>query len=919
MKYIHNMEKSNEKFPSEWFGGKYMGSIKKTKISYILRISSITGVSSNTTFNFKFYGGEEEALRLVEAKKKEDSDKFGLTTNKMRYIDKNTVEVNLTNGKTCFVDAQFVDFVEQYKLYAKEKKDGNTSRHYATCQFKKKQFPFTDLICDYKIVQYIDGNTLNLRLSNLKEFGSVKLEKAIVEKSSIDSVVTQYDFFKMDISKLPHNIWLLGKPAGTIFKRNGSNVYSVRVEDNEGIGHTKTFNIDKYQSDEQAYEDALKWKINTSYEFDVTKNLIRLLSNDVIQIKLNNETMVTDKIFIPLVQKISLFEIRCSYKSNINGKTYCGTMINSKLYGFHRIITRFKMVDHMNHNTLDNRLINLRHVDHSENNRNKTTKNNITGIDYQKDIGTYGSYRARSKFFGREQCKMIYCDDNSKETMEHTQKIAELFKVNMYNIDVNTNEINVMSCCNEDDILFTVQYLTMVYSDSMKNVCYDVTKYISKYGKIDIMPEEIKKMHQKYVYIQMCRLSNIEKKICILGRYLRKLNGEEIDIYKFSHVSDIFQKDFSKMLNFKLQLCDDELEKNTVKTITHRIKGSDSNIAKLLHLKNSKLKLTHDDGSMEIICGKGHTFYCTLNDITNKGTWCYQCTSSKMELFVRELCEKMFKCKFSKVRPSWLIGVNRSPLEFDLYNENLRLAFEIQGEQHYKHIPYMHTKEKFESQQKNDTLKRKLCKQHDITLIEIKYDIKECDVEDYIKSELKKANYVTPQEDSSDDSSDDEIIVDKRNSLKKKSQKILSLIEENEGELITGVFNSGDSKYTIKCSEGHTWCTKAKYILNGAWCHTCGLDVEDKTKDKISNTLKEFNATAKGKALKKKSLEKRSETMLKAKESLRENITHKICSKCKDNKEVSGFGKKNDTKDGYQPYCKTCISDAKKKSREKRR
>jgi len=69
-------------------------------------------------------------------------------------------------------------------------------------------------------------------------------------------------------------------------------------------------------------------------------------------------------------------------------------------------------------------------------------------------------------------------------------------------------------------------------------------------------------------------------------------------------------------------------------------------------------------------------------------------------------------------------------MELDIYIESLKLAFEYQGEQHYKPIAH-HTKD-FEQQQTRDLEKKRACKQvndsshqiltarkHDITLIEV--------------------------------------------------------------------------------------------------------------------------------------------------------------------------------------------------------
>lgn len=61
-------------------------------------------------------------------------------------------------------------------------------------------------------------------------------------------------------------------------------------------------------------------------------------------------------------------------------------------------------------------------------------------------------------------------------------------------------------------------------------------------------------------------------------------------------------------------------------------------------------------------------------------------------------------------RPNWLTNYNGERLELDLFVETLAVAFEIQGEQHYRYIPKFHTSyEAFERQKQHDIEKRILC------------------------------------------------------------------------------------------------------------------------------------------------------------------------------------------------------------------
>jgi hypothetical protein len=70
-----------------------------------------------------------------------------------------------------------------------------------------------------------------------------------------------------------------------------------------------------------------------------------------------------------------------------------------------------------------------------------------------------------------------------------------------------------------------------------------------------------------------------------------------------------------------------------------------------------------------------------------------------------------------KVKPPWLNG-----LELDGYNDDLKLAFEYQGKQHYEWVPYFHKEEKqFDDQQERDQRKYAACSARDVCLIVIPY------------------------------------------------------------------------------------------------------------------------------------------------------------------------------------------------------
>jgi hypothetical protein len=85
---------------------------------------------------------------------------------------------------------------------------------------------------------------------------------------------------------------------------------------------------------------------------------------------------------------------------------------------------------------------------------------------------------------------------------------------------------------------------------------------------------------------------------------------------------------------------------------------------------------------------------------------------SKLEIKAKFILENIFRRPFVKIRPDFLRNdVTGYNLEIDLYNEDLRLGVEINGDQHYKFIPFFHrNKDAFRSQQYRDEMKKVKCK-----------------------------------------------------------------------------------------------------------------------------------------------------------------------------------------------------------------
>lgn len=153
------------------------------------------------------------------------------------------------------------------------------------------------------------------------------------------------------------------------------------------------------------------------------------------------------------------------------------------------------------------------------------------------------------------------------------------------------------------------------------------------------------------------------------------------------------------------------------------------------------------DSKLEYQCGKCDEKCSIIFDSYRRGSGCGNCSKSRSEKLTREIFERIMGCKFPTVRPDFLknpeTGYN---LELDGYNENLKLAFEYNGIQHYQFHDHFHeTEEDFKIQREHDEFKYKRCIEMGIKLISVPHNFN-CynpeELEIFIKDQLFQQQFI---------------------------------------------------------------------------------------------------------------------------------------------------------------------------------
>jgi len=282
----------------------------------------------------------------------------------------------------------------------------------------------------------------------------------------------------------------------------------------------------------------------------------------------------------------------------------------------------------------------------------------------------------------------------------------------------------------------------------------------------------------------------------------------------------------------------------------HCAKNAPRNIGQMQELAASRsgqcLSAVYSTGDLTWKCAFDHTWTATANNVSKHKSWCPKCHINIGEELTRATFQEVFpEHNFERTQAvPWM-----EKLELDGYNEELQLAFEYQGVQHYKRVDYFQqTEEDFKSQQARDARKRQLCEANGCTLLEIPYTIKHGDVRAHVRSLLAALPQPRPIAESTE--SDIEFynrVRVKNSGNTKQFKRATDIIAKKGGTCRSTTYLGYRGPLLVTCGKGHQFETTLESIDQAPsrgprFCPDCG-GTKRQTDDVIQALVSPFGYT----------------------------------------------------------------------------
>lgn len=221
-------------------------------------------------------------------------------------------------------------------------------------------------------------------------------------------------------------------------------------------------------------------------------------------------------------------------------------------------------------------------------------------------------------------------------------------------------------------------------------------------------------------------------------------------------------------------------------------------------------------------CSQGHTWKAHYANVVKNNSWCPKCASGLSERICRLTFETLFSKPFDKIRPTWLRKTSGRLMELDGFNQELNLAFEHHGAQHYRIThDYIKTNTQLEQRKQDDALKEQLCATNGVKLIIIPELFSQTQPNELKNLIVRKANELNITVPGAHLPIDVNYFYSKEPELQRTLKDIIEIARNQGGKCLESIYISCHTHMKFKCKKNHIWTTTSTQIKSGSWCHVC--------------------------------------------------------------------------------------------------
>ena len=411
---------------------------------------------------------EEKTIEIANKIRYEKCGEYGLLKNMWRKIKYGGIEcaqVLLNGNISMIVDINCLDDITQHIWTCAQNtnRNGDSGKYNVfTSPQRNKKIYLSKFLCiknsviddNNDIIEFVNGNSLDLRLENMTSSGHSRVNATIKEIKTNNKTTKNYlenlEKIREENKIQPYLVidkvlskWKEGRQGGYVVERD--NKYSIILEWKNKNKTKTTKIIDVIFTNENKKEmfdkslkmlRALRQKYPEKLMINSYRDVIYKGTKCIEMQLIYGQTTVFDESFLPKILKYYWYPI---IKSENLVCISCSK--NGKIKHMHRMILNDKtceVVDHISGEERDNRLCNLRAATRSQNANNcKLSKRNKTGVNGLGWDSSQNRYRVRWTEDGKEKMRSFSVGTYGSE--ENAKGAAMAFKIENDKRIGNTN------------------------------------------------------------------------------------------------------------------------------------------------------------------------------------------------------------------------------------------------------------------------------------------------------------------------------------------------------------------------------------------------------------------------------------------------------------------------------------------------